>query len=60
MIVKNDGQELAKVLQLDAGTLRHCGNFVFKAEKDGQPVTIYTQPVDEEYERIQITGVLAL
>ena len=56
-IVPNDGKALAELLELDEGTLDHCGNFVFDARKGGVEVTIYAEPYDEECEFLLIKEV---
>lgn len=56
-IVKNDGKQLTEILKLDAGTLRHQGNYRFTATINGDEVNIHTEPVDESNEEIRITEV---
>ena len=57
-IVPNDGKTLYEALNLDAGTLKHIGNFVFNATKGGKAVTIYTEAYDEEQEFLRINEVI--
>ncbi len=56
--VANDGKELIIALGLDAGTLRHLGNYWFTAKKDGNEIEIQTAPADEENETIEIKSVI--
>ena len=57
MIIKNDAREIEKELNLDEGTCRHLGNFIFKAEKKGTPVIIDTKPADETQDQIRVLSV---
>ncbi len=56
-IVTNDGKGLINELGLDAGTLKHQGNYWFTAQKDGNEIEIHTAPADEENETIEIKSV---
>ena len=57
-IVPNDGKTLVEALDLDAGTLKHIGNFIFNATKGGKAVTIYTEAYDDEQEFLRINEVV--
>ncbi len=57
-IVPNDGKTLVDALELDAGTLKHIGNFVFSATKGGKAVTIYTDAYDDEQEYLLVKEVI--
>lgn len=56
-IVTNDGKGLINLLGLDEGTLKHQGNYCFTATKDGDDVTIYTEPTDESNDYIRVNAV---
>lgn len=60
LTVKNNGVDMEQLLceKYGAASLRHIGNFTFEAAlASGETLTIYTEPVDEEYTEIKITGV---
>lgn len=58
MIIKNESKELINALNLDQNSLKHIGNFVFEATKNGKSVIIYTKPIDEEFEYVTVNKVL--
>lgn len=56
-IVKNDGKGLVELLGLDEGTLKHEGNYYFRAARNDSRVEIYTEPTDETNDYIRVTSV---
>ena len=60
LTVKNDGKALTAKLGLEHGTLRHEGDFVFRAVYGGTSVIIRTEPKDDEGNEIIITSVSAV
>jgi hypothetical protein len=59
-VLDNDGVELRRALEvyLNISHFRHRGNFVFEAMlPEGKFVTVSTVPMDDEYERIQVTSI---
>lgn len=60
-IVKNNGKGLYDLLNLDANTLRHVGNFQFTAKVGGKNIRISTKPADDidgTANHIMITGIV--
>jgi len=55
-VVKNDGKQLR--IELGIQDLRHIGNFMFTCSLDGINLVIQTKPLDEDYEEIEITGIV--
>ena len=61
-IVNNDGMALTTLLsKYSIGPAKHDGNFTFSAKmSDGKTAIVTTEPVDEEYNEIQILSVYIL
>ena len=55
-IVKNDGKGLVELLGLDEGTLKHEGNYYFRAARNDSRVEIYTEPTDETNDYIRVAS----
>ena len=57
MRVKNEGKAIEMALNLDADSVKHIGNFLFKGTLNGQDVLVYAEPMDEEQDTLNVYAV---
>lgn len=52
--VKNNTRELEKALNLDEGSVKHFGNFIFEGTLNGHRVRILVRPEEKNHNILEV------